>query len=357
MRWRITGIAVAVTVLILVTVGLLVVSTQRELLLDDLADADATARRDVLEASTELAWLLLAALPVIVGGVAALVWWLVGRTLRPVEAIRAEVARLSADDLHRRVPVPGTGDEIDRLAVTMNRMLARLETARVRQDRFVADASHELRTPLARMIAELEVDEAHPWTSDPARARAAQLAHARSLADLVDALLTLARQDAFEDGTPSGAAAVDVDDVVLAEVAAAVVPPGVVLDASGVSGAQLRIPARVASIVVRNLLDNALRHAASRVDVSVADDSGEVRLTVCDDGPGIPEHLRTVIFDRFTRLDEARSADGGGRGLGLAIVADLVHRCGGRVSAQARPGGRSGACFVVVFARHDGRPS
>jgi len=346
-RLRVTVIAVAVTAVILVAVGAVVVLAQRELLRDDLAAADPAARQNVAEASRELAWLLVGALPVVVVGVATLVWWLVGRTLRPVEAIRSEVAEITASDLHRRVPVPGTGDEIDRLALTMNAMLARLEASRERQDRFVADASHELRTPLARMIAELEVDEAHPDTVDASRTRAAHLRAARRLADLVDALLTLARLDGTS--APSPGEAVDLDDVVLAEAAALAVPAAVTLDVSGVCAAQLHVDARMLGIVVRNLLDNAVRYAASRVTVSVVESGTEITMVVADDGPGIPAEQRTRVFERFTSLDESRSGGSGGSGLGLAIVRSAVRRTGGQVRAGDRFDGGPGAVLTVTY--------
>ena len=113
---------------------------------------------DVIESTTVLTGALIVSIPAVAALLAALVWWLVGRTLQPVESIRKEVAEIRATDLHRRVPLPTSRDEIGRLAETMNSMLERLETSVAQQQRFVGDASHELRTPLARMRAEIEVD-------------------------------------------------------------------------------------------------------------------------------------------------------------------------------------------------------
>ena len=129
---------------------------------DDISDSVAALRQS-----------LLVAVPLSAGVLALLTWVLVGRTLRPVERIRAEVAAIDGADLHRRVPVPPTDDEIGRLATTMNDMLARVDQAQQRQRRFVADASHELRIPLTRMRTELEVDLDHPSTADPRRPNAA----------------------------------------------------------------------------------------------------------------------------------------------------------------------------------------
>ena len=126
---------------------------------------------------------------------ALLTWVLVGRTLRPVERIRAEVAGIGGTDLDRRVPVPAGDDEVSRLATTMNDMLARVERAQARQRRFVADASHELRSPMTRMRTELEVDLAHPDTADPEATHRSVLEEVVGLQQLVDDLLVLARSD------------------------------------------------------------------------------------------------------------------------------------------------------------------
>ena len=124
-----------------------------------------------------------------------LTWVLVGRTLRPVERIRAEVAEIGGSDLHRRVPVPAADDEVGRLATTMNDMLARVEEGQQRQRRFVADASHELRGPLTRMRTELEVDLEHPATADAEATHRSVLEEVVGLQQLVDDLLMLARSD------------------------------------------------------------------------------------------------------------------------------------------------------------------
>ncbi len=128
-------------------------------------------------------------------------WWLVGRTLRPVEAIRAGVGEIGGSDLHRRVPVPPGDDEVARLARTMNDMLGRVESSAERQQRFVADASHELRSPLTRIRSELEVDLAHPAGADPTATHRSVLDEVDGLQRLVDDLLLLARIDGDPTGT------------------------------------------------------------------------------------------------------------------------------------------------------------
>jgi signal transduction histidine kinase len=286
---------------------------------------------------------LLWVIPLAVVALVAVVWLIVGRTLRPVERIRTEVASIDMAELDRRVPVPGGGDEIARLAVTMNDMLARLESSSRRQQQFVADASHELRTPLTRMRTELEVDERDPQHADPSATRRSQLDEIAGLQQMIDDLLLLARSDA---GTPSTESeTVDLDDIVLDEVRA-VGPSVVTIDTTHVSGAQVVGSRRELQRVVRNLLDNARRHARDSVVVSLDERDGSARLVVSDDGPGIAPEDRQKALERFTRLDASRS--GAGRsGLGLAIVDDIVRRHGGGTAIDEAPGG--GARVTVTL--------
>jgi signal transduction histidine kinase len=296
---------------------------------------------DVQEAARTLATSLLVAIPVVVALLAALIWWLVGRTLRPVDAIRAEVATISGSELQRRVPEPAGDDEIARLARTMNTMLDRVEEASVRQQRFVADASHELRSPLTRIRSELEVDLAHPETADLPATHHSVLDETVGLQQLVDDLLHLARADA---GAADGRVeTVDLDDLVLREARRLRDGQRVAVDVSRISAAQVRGDPGQLQRIVRNLADNAQRYAASTVTFGLVERAGCAQLTVADDGPGVPPEQRERIFERFTRSDDARTRDAGGAGLGLAIVRELVERHGGTVRIEAGAGG----CFVV----------
>jgi signal transduction histidine kinase len=295
---------------------------------------------------------LLLAVPATTAVLAALVWLLTGRVLRPVDRIRAEVDRISAGRLDRRVPEPRTGDEVARLARTMNAMLDRLAAAADRQRRFVADAAHELRTPLARIRTQLEVDRAHPAGADQAATREAVLAEAGRLQRLVDDLLLLARGDGGEPG-PGAARPVDLDDVV-ARQAALHEGPGPEVDLRGVAPAQVCGDEAALERAVANLLDNAVRHARRRVTVTLREEDRAVVLTVADDGPGIPPEARESVFERFTRLDDARSADGGGAGLGLAIARDVVVRHGGSLALDGASA--TGARFVAVLPAQGGVP-
>jgi signal transduction histidine kinase len=301
---------------------------------------------DVRDSTRALVRSLLLAVPAGVAVLAALVWWAVGRTLRPVEAIRAQVERVSAHQLGRRVPEPATSDEIARLAHTMNAMLDRLEASAERQRRLVADASHELRSPLARIRTQLEVDRAHPASADPAATQASVLAETDRLQRLVDDLLLLARGDA---GALDVVAAqpVDLDAVAEAEAAARRGPARPLIDTHGVTPAQVWGSRRQLERAVGNLLDNAVRHGRDRVTVTVAGDGASVVLGVADDGPGVPTGAEEAVFERFTRLDDARAEANGGAGLGLAIARDVAVRHGGTLTVDRANG--SGARFVLTL--------
>jgi signal transduction histidine kinase len=276
---------------------------------------------------------MLIGLPLLLGVVAGVTWGVTGRALRPVEGIRREMAAITAsEDLARRVPEPGTHDEIARLARTTNATLAALETSVERQRRFVADASHELRSPIASLRTQLEVAAAHPelLDLDGAVEDTVRLQH------LAADLLLLARMDA--GGRPAGSR---VDLAALAREEAAG-RPGVTVDAepAEVTGSRGQLGRLLA-----NLLDNARRHARERVTVTVRREGTWAVLGVADDGDGVAEADRERIFERFVRLDAARSRDDGGAGLGLAIARDVAVRHGGTLMAGAAPAG--GALFEL----------
>ncbi len=290
-----------------------------------------TSLEAVSEATAQLRAALAVGLPVMVALLAFSTWWMVGRTLRPVEGIRSEVSEIEALALDRRVPVPPTDDEISRLAETMNAMLDRLEAASRRQREFVADASHELRSPLAAFRAQLEVALEHPGDADWEATAVALLADSDRMERIVGDLLYLARTDALPpEPSPT---LVDLDDIVLDEVNRLRSHAGVQIDTSQVSAAPVRGSREELCRLVRNLLDNAVRHARSSVRVELATAGDEVVLAVEDDGPGVPSDQRQRIFERFVRLDAARSPDGG-TGLGLAIVHAITVRHSGEVSLE-----------------------
>jgi signal transduction histidine kinase len=300
---------------------------------------------DVHDSTAALAGPLMLVVPLSTAVLAGLLWWAVGRALRPVEAIRARVDRITGTDLDQRVPEPATADEIARLARTMNAMLARLQESAERQRRFVADASHELRSPLARMRTELEVDRAHPGSADPAGTAASVLTETVSLQRLVDDLLLLARGDAHALAQ-GGRLPVDLDELAERLVRQVRGDGGVRIDARGVRPAQVTGDRAQLQRAVANLLDNAVRHARTEVVVTVRETGdGHAEVVVGDDGPGVPPEQRERVFERFTRLDDARTAGTGGAGLGLAIARDIAERHGGTLTLTS--GESSGARFVL----------
>jgi signal transduction histidine kinase len=290
---------------------------------------------DVVEARNAVAIAMLVGVPLLLVIVGLVTWWIVGRTLRPVEDIRAEVERISARDLHRRLPTLPGRDEVGRLAGTLNRMLARLDDAHERQQRFVSDASHELRSPVASIRQHAEVARAHPETTDLRDLTDVVLEEDARLETLVDDLLLLARLD--ENGEPGETEEVDMDDLVLAEAARLRAMDGLVVDAHLVSPARVIGNRAQLERLLRNLGDNAARHARGEIALSVATADGSVVLKVDDDGAGISVPDRTRVFERFVRLDESRARSVGGAGLGLAIVREIARAHGGEVALAETP--------------------
>lgn len=303
---------------------------------------------DLVEESTDVVTALLAVgLPILLLLVGVIAWLLVGRSLAPVEAMRGEVEEISATELHRRIPTRGGGDELARLAATMNDMLGRLERAHRRQRQLVADTSHELRSPIASIREHAEVALAHPERTTSAELAEVVVAESLRLARMVDDLLLLARAD--ERTLELQHRPIDLDDIVLDAARILRRDSHLQVDASEVSGGRVRGDAEGLRRVVANLAENAARHAVGRIALSVREDTTTVLLRVDDDGPGIAAVDRERVFERFVRLDEARARDAGGSGLGLAIVAELVAAHGGTVVIGDSPLG--GTRVEVRFPR------
>jgi len=279
---------------------------------------------------------LLFAVPAMILLVALAAWYFTGRALKPVEAIRQEAEAITGTTMHRRVPEPDTDDEVGRLARTMNAMLDRLEVSSQRQRQFVSDASHELRSPLASIRTNLEVALRHSDRTDWPVVAERALAEDVRMEDTVSELLELARLDEIAGPTPLATLPeVDLDELVLDDT---VQQRRVPVDTSRVSAGRVHGRREQLTRVVRNLLDNAARHAASTVAVGLhADDDHTIELTVDDDGPGIPVADRERVFDRFTRLDDGRARDAGGLGLGLSMVKEITEQHGGTVTIEEAP--------------------
>lgn len=288
--------------------------------------------------------ILLVGIPGLIVLVGALTWFTADRALRPVESIRSTAASISGSGLDTRVPQPGTDDEIDRLATTVNEMLDRLATHDRRQRRFIGDASHELKSPLANLRVELETTT----SSDPdwPVIRERLVAQISRLAGIVDDLLALATSE-----DPVAAHPVDLDDVVFDVLEAASATSTIRFDIDGVVPVRVYGDAAQLRRMLRNIVDNAIRHADGIVALVLEDDDEVATLQVRDDGPGIPIEDRTRVFERFTRLDDARARDAGGTGLGLAIVRQIVDRHHGQIDLADAPEGGTTVTVTLPLSR------
>ena len=317
------------------------------------ADADAgtvlvgRSLDDAAEVSTAAASSFAIAVPVLVAIVGVLTWLLVGRALSPVDEMRAEADRISASELHRRLPDLGARDEVGRLARTLNGMLGRLEDANLRQRRFVSDASHELRSPIAsiRQHAELAHTDDDPVVRELGTT---VLTEVTRLQRLVDDLLLLASLD---EGARTVAEEVDLDDLVLSEAERLRTDTAIRVDTAGVGPGRVEGNPAQLTRLLRNLAENAARHARGTVALGVVTTGGHVVVTIDDDGSGIPSDERVRALERFVRLDEGRGRNDGGSGLGLAIVRDVSVAHGGRVELGASELGGLRAAVILPARR------
>jgi signal transduction histidine kinase len=277
-----------------------------------------------------------AAVLALIGLAAWITWWMVGRTLGPIEAVRAQLAEIGMSDLSRRGQEPARADEIARIARTVNETLCRLEHAVAQQWRFATDVSHELRTPIAGLRAGLEEALMHTDDVDPYSALRAALRKTGRLEAIVTDLLLLAR---LGTGT-TPRKPVDLAELVAGEVGRrdadfhTILTPGVVVNA---------VPTQLIRLL-DNLLDNAESFAAKEIDVEVCREDETAIVTVTDDGPGIPVADRERVFERFTQLGGLHRRDAGGTGLGLAIARDIAQAHGGTLCVEDSP---RGARFVL----------
>jgi len=298
----------------------------------------AVSYAEVRDSLATLVKVLAIGTPLLFALLALATWLLTGYTLRPIAALRRGAAEVTETGVPRDLPVPPARDEVRSLAVTLNDMLSRLAEAQQRQRDLVSDTAHELRSPIASIRAQLEVALDHPDGLDWAETARDVHADTLRLARLTEDLLLLARLDGQHlRRKPIDLAAVC--EWAAARYATARVP--VRVEAAGacvVAGDQDAL-----GRLLVNLLDNAVRHAASQVCVSVREEGGWAVLAVTDDGPGIPPEDAERVFGRFARLDDARDRDGEeGAGLGLAIVRSTAEAHGGSASlGDARPGLRA----------------
>ena len=298
------------------------------------------------DTSAAIAALLAVGLPVLVVIVAATTWWAVGRALRPVGDITRTMAEITASDIHRRVPVSAARDEIGLLATTVNETLGRLDISIEQQRRFVADASHELRGPLAALRADLEISVTHPERTKWENVARDTLTDVERLQSLTEDLLTLARLDSREQRPHQK---IDIAKLIRESISS-VRRADITVSANGIERSVILNGDEVLlRRMLRNLMQNAEQHATKQivVDLTLQGDQA-ITLTVSDDGPGIAPGDRQRVFERFVRLDDARTRHGGGTGLGLAIVHDIVESHHAQIRIEGvEP---TGSAIIVDFA-------
>jgi signal transduction histidine kinase len=297
----------------------------------------AVARDEVDESLAAVRSALIIIVPALTALMGLLIWWMVGRALRPVQAISTRVEAITTSSLDQRVPVPGGNDEISGLARVMNGMLSRLQRGDARQRQFAADASHELRSPLSTVRAAAEMIERNPASGRAPQLAADILAEADRMDALIGDLLSLSRVD--EETAAHKHRPVDLSKLIEGFVSTTrEIQPGVV-----VLGDETQLRR-----ALENLINNAHRHAQALVALTVrtVEHHGIEYAEVCveDDGDGVPAELREVIFERFSRLDEARSRDQGGAGLSLVQTIVVRHR--GNIAVDDSPN-LGGARFTV----------
>lgn len=285
---------------------------------------------------------------------AAVGWAVAGVALRPVERMRQEADAISVSDRGRRLPVPATRDELERLATTLNAMLSRQEAAFDTERRFVDDASHELRTPLAILKAELDIAQSKP------RTREELMATVRTASEEADRLTSLAETMLVYSRTEGGRMPLhrvptDLDQLLrdaCSSLAARAAARGVTVRVDRHMATAAVDPVRVRQ-AVENLVSNALTHTprGGQVGASALLEDGTVRLTVADTGSGFDPAFLARAFEPFAVGTARQAADGQGAGLGLAIVQAIAHAHGGHAGAENRPGGGASVTLCLPVTR------
>jgi signal transduction histidine kinase len=306
-----------------------------------------TSLESVEEATADIRAALRVGVPLVWLLTVATSWVLMGGALRRLDRIRAEVDTISDSDLSRRVGGRRRGDEVGRLAATMNRMLGRLEDAADRQRAFVADVSHDLRSPLTAQRTQLELAMENPAAVDQATLHRDLLRHVDEMDSLVGDLLFVVTGDE----RPLTRQPLDLEDIVLEEATRVRRLGGPVIDTSGVSAAPVIGDPELLRRLVRNLVENAVAHAATRIDLSASASGSEVVVEVADDGRGVPAGQEEAVFARFHRGDPSRSTRG--TGLGLSIARTIAERHGGSLSLV---GSGPGARFRLVLPCENALP-
>ncbi len=283
-------------------------------------------------------------LPGVLGVVGLVTWLLTGRSLRPVDVMRREADLISALALDRRLPVPETRDELERLGVTLNAMLERLEGSAIRQRRFVGDASHELKSPLTTLRTIVDVAARDPAGVDAADLVSDLGVEIGRIEQLVGDLLALAR---YDEGAAAAPAPVDVTEVADAAVAETPNPRNIAIDLSNVVPMVVLADRSALTQATRNVVENAVRHAATTVWLEADRTDGFGRVRVSDDGSGVAVADAERVFERFVRLDDSRTRGTGGTGLGLAVARAIARTFEGDVRLAAPL--HEGATFEILL--------
>jgi len=304
-----------------------------------------TSLEPAFQAEDYLESRLLVVLPLLGLVTGVVVFTVVGRALRPVEHMRSQVEQITANDLSMRVIPPASDDEIARLGATLNGLLDRLDRSAVQQRVFAASASHELRSPLSAIRTNLEVGLAYPERTDWEQTATDALIEIARLEQLSTDLRTLTRQHENTTRHATDIAAATISEIERRSDHRL---------RTSISEERVMVAIGVDSYlqVLRNLLDNASRHARTDVVVTIERLPSLGVLSVYNDGPPLSVADRATVFEPFTRLDEARSLDTGGSGLGLAIARTIVHAAGGSIDAADRD---DGAEFRVLLPLSPGR--
>ena len=276
-------------------------------------------------------------------------YWLMRRSLQPVDEITKRAEGITSTNLSERLPVIRTGDELERLSISLNRMIERLDDAFQQINRFSADASHELRTPLTILQLELEgIAQIHRSDSSLGDQIGSALEETHRMSRIVESLLAISRLDA-------GEVTMDKARLEIGELAASTAneltllaeEKSIRLQTHVTSGLYVEGDRTRLQQVIVNLIDNAIKYTqpGGRVEVNVGNEGNSAILEISDNGPGIPAYALPHVFERFYRADKARSRDNGGAGLGLSIVKAIcaAHNAEVKVSSQE---GR-GSCFRV----------
>lgn len=293
--------------------------------------------------------ILLFSLPIFIVAAGAGGYWVINRALQPLDEMTRSAERISSRNLNERLPIVKTGDEVETLTVSLNRMIARLEESFQHISRFSADASHELRTPLTVLRGELELLlQRRAETEDTSEILATALEEVDRLTKIVESLLAISRLDA-------GEARMEREQVNMGELVATTADQmrllaedkNISLHCEAKENVEVEgDPSRLKQVIV-NLLDNAIKYTPENgmVEVKICAENGNAVVEVEDNGAGIPADALPHIFGRFYRVDKARSRQMGGTGLGLSIVKSICTAHGGRVEARSKEG--QWTCFRV----------